>query len=114
MNGIEGFAGSPTEGAVKLQQLLDRLHKLSSRRRHDVMFNPGSPTDELTIVVRVGGLADRDVVGTWSRRDSSLVFRMQDGIERTCDTAKEAETMMGRLLDDMLGPTPRKPPAPDH
>jgi hypothetical protein len=106
MNDIEGGAGSPTEGAVKLQQLLDRLNVLSSRRRHDVIFDPGRPTDELMIVVRAGGLAEREIVGTWSRRDSTLVFRLPDGVERTCITVREAEVMTERLLQDMLGPIP--------
>ena len=105
MNDIEGLAGSPSGGAIKLQQLLGRLDALSSRRQHDVIFDPAPPTDELMIVVRVGGMADRDIVGTWCRRDSTLVFRRPDGIERTCESVKEAETLTERLLDDMLGPT---------
>ena len=104
MNGIDGYVGWPTEGAIKLQELLDRLNVLSSRRRHDVIFDPGPQTAERMIVVRVGGLADRDVVGTWSRRNSTFVFRRPDGVERTCDSVKEAETITDRLLGDMLDP----------
>jgi hypothetical protein len=102
---IEGYEGSRTHGAVKLEELYQRLLKDEAKGRWSgAVFDPGPANAEIMIVVHMGMFGKAPCDAKWVRRNDLLVFQPHGAPEQQTHDVAEAVQITERFLEEKLGP----------